>query len=93
MDITWSDEAPDSFEGEYERRRVRSPRQAERFAAEVLDAVTRIERFPRSGRMVPEHQNPLLREIPIGRWRLMYRLSADGISIELLVPGTLRLDS
>ncbi len=92
MEIIWNDEVA-AFEDEYERLNERSTEAADRFAESLLNAVAQLEQFPEHGRVVPEHQNPRLREVFVGSWRLIYRLSADGLSLEVLVPKTFRLDA
>jgi len=39
---------------------------AQVFAIDVLQAVNRLIDFPKSGRMVPEADNPIIREIILG---------------------------
>lgn len=45
--------------------RERSPDVAERFAAEVREALQHLERFPRSGAFVPGANDPEVRRLPI----------------------------
>lgn len=91
MRVTWTEEAIDSFDEVCDFMAVRSERAAERFSAAAVDAVQQINEFPESGRMVPEHQNPRLREILLYRYRLIYRLSSDGIIIEAFLHASVRL--
>ena len=42
-------------------------------ALRLVEAVERLERFPDSGRMVPEFRRPDLREVLEGRYRIVYR--------------------
>ena len=44
-------------------------------------AVERLFLFPESGRIVPEIQDPSLREVIIGSYRIVYRLIRDEIHI------------
>ncbi|MEO8637159.1 MAG: type II toxin-antitoxin system RelE/ParE family toxin [Gemmatimonadales bacterium] len=43
----------------------------------LFTAVDRLEVFPDSGRIVPEFQRRDLREVILGSYRIVYRLSAD----------------
>lgn len=41
--------------------------------ASVIDRVEQLERFPESGRAVPEFDNPHLRELELPPFRIVYR--------------------
>ena len=41
--------------------------------ARIFSAVERLLRFPQSGRTVPERDEPEIREIIVGRFRMVYR--------------------
>ncbi len=41
--------------------------------------------------MVPERENPRLREMLVEGYRLIYRLGADGITIEIVVHASMTL--
>jgi toxin ParE1/3/4 len=48
----------------------------------IYDASYEPERFPEMGRMIPELQNPALREIIFEKqYRMMYRVTAETIEI------------
>jgi toxin ParE1/3/4 len=46
-----------------------------------FSAVERLFQFPESGRIVPEVQDPSLREVIIGSYRIVYRLIRTEIHI------------
>jgi len=50
-----------------------SPHYARLMVERLVGAVERLQQFPDSGRMVPEHQNPVLREVLEGNYRIVYR--------------------
>jgi len=50
-----------------------------------------IEQFPESGRSVPEAGNRSLRELVVGPYRLLYRLTADGAEVVIVVHGCIDL--
>ena len=54
-----------------------SARYAEVVVDRLLSAVDRLERFPRSGRVVPELQREDLREVLLGNYRIVYWLVED----------------
>lgn len=50
------------------------PAAALRWAKEVYRKVSRLKRFPRSGRVVPEFGREEVREILIGNYRVIYKI-------------------
>jgi len=44
------------------------------FATNLLSVVERLVKFPESGRIVPERNDPHVREIIFGNYRIVYRL-------------------
>lgn len=53
----------------------------------------RVERFPTSGRVVPEHLNSLYREIVVGSYRAIYRYDEerDVVLVVAVVHGSRQL--
>jgi len=49
---------------------------------DVLHAIGRLEDFPQSGRIVPEKNDPQIRDIILGNYRIVYRVR--GTIVELL---------
>jgi toxin ParE1/3/4 len=58
-----------------------SPEAARKWVDEIFSKVERIEEFPVSGRLVPELERKDIREILFGNYRIIYRISANDISI------------
>lgn len=60
-------------------------RDSERYAALLVErlvaAVSRLETFPHSGRLVPEVGDEALREVIYGNYRLVYRLQVETAEI------------
>ena len=54
---------------------------AQRWANDVVVAVERLARFPRSGRMVSEIGVEHIREVIFGRYRIIYRLRKSSIVV------------
>ena len=48
---------------------------------DVFDAVERLSTFPLSGRIVPECEDPAIREIIFGRYRIIYRVQGDLVEL------------
>jgi toxin ParE1/3/4 len=57
------------------------PRAAEKWASGLVEAVAKLKRHPRLGRVVPEIRQEQYREIIYGNYRVVYRLSENFISI------------
>jgi plasmid stabilization system protein ParE len=52
------------------------------FVFDVFSSVERVVKFPNSGRIVPELNDPAVRELILGSYRIIYRFQKD--TIELL---------
>lgn len=65
------------------------------FVAKVFNIADRLAIFPQSGRIVPEYQNKLIREILFGNYRVVYRIDLAIVNVlavsnsaqTLVVPG------
>ena len=58
------------------------PEVGQRLVAAVIEHVEQLEIFPESGTVTPEFDNPLLRELHLPPFRIVYRVeSADLVSI------------
>ena len=54
-----------------------NPERAMSFGYQLISQIDRLEDFPESGRIVPEYQNQLLREIIFRPYRIVYRVNHD----------------
>ena len=54
---------------------------ANKFAEGAFDATERLTVFPESGRIVPEYQNPDIREIVYGSYRIIYEIVNNGVYV------------
>jgi toxin ParE1/3/4 len=84
-EVAWTDEAL----ADVERARAYVARESARGAQTVVrrirDAVRRLHEHPASGRMVPEFDDPVYREVIAGRYRVIYRLDADENRVRILM--------
>ncbi|MBI4778139.1 type II toxin-antitoxin system RelE/ParE family toxin [Candidatus Desantisbacteria bacterium] len=62
------------------------------FAKKVLLTIEDIALFPRIGRIVPEYNNPNLRERIYGNYRIVYRLKDGIIEIAAICHGAQLLE-
>jgi plasmid stabilization system protein ParE len=58
-----------------------SPHYAQLVRQQLIAAVERLPAFPQSGRVVPEVDNPAIREVIQGSYRIVYRLVHGEIHI------------
>ena len=65
-------------------------------AQRIFETIKRLEHFPESGRIVPEINNPQIREIILGDYRIIYRCRKNIVEIitvyhasRLLNPNTI----
>ena len=65
---------------------------AQLFAVDILQAVERLADFPESGRIVPEANNPIIREIILGNYRIVYRFRKETVEILTVYHGARLLD-
>jgi len=61
-----------------------SPSAAKRFVKSLFQTVERLADFPESGRVVPEFNEPLIREVIRKPCRIVYRLDNDKQLIEIV---------
>lgn len=61
-----------------------NPEAARRFGKQVKEKVSRLARFPRSGRIVPEFSVHGLREVIAGDYRIIYRVVSAKPQVEIL---------
>ncbi len=62
------------------------------FAKKVLAMIEDLPSFPKIGRVVPEYDDPNLREQIYGNYRIVYRLKDDIIEIAAICHGAQRLE-
>ena len=58
-----------------------SKKYADRFVDKILARVDQLENFPRSGRIVPEFNSEIIRELIEGNYRIIYKIDLDYIAI------------
>jgi len=51
----------------------------------IIHAMRRLEAFPFSGRLVPEFDDPNIREIFAYNYRIVYRLAAERVTIAAVI--------
>lgn len=62
------------------------------FASKIIDSVEILKTFPEIGRIVPEYDNPNLREIIYRNYRIVYKISIDTVEIVTVFQGSKQLE-
>lgn len=61
---------------------------AERFGLRIVEAPRRLEQFPHVGRMMPVFQDPNIRELICGGYRIVYQIRGDVCYIVAVIHGS-----
>jgi len=72
--LIWSPDAADDLQNIYDYIARDSQRFANSVVREIVELVERIPQFPHAGRIVPEYQNPAIRERIYKSYRIIYRI-------------------
>ncbi|HXI83118.1 MAG TPA: type II toxin-antitoxin system RelE/ParE family toxin [Verrucomicrobiae bacterium] len=81
MKIVWTEPAVTDLDAIRTYIARDSETYADALILEIFEATDRLERFPESGRVVPELNDPTTREIIVGSYRVMYDTSGDAVRI------------
>ncbi len=81
MKIVWSPLAVDRVFEIAEYIALDKPSAATDWVDTVFESVKRLNKFPRSGRVVPEIQLDEFREIILDNYRIIYRIEEKQVSI------------
>ena len=81
MKIIWSPLAIDRITEIAEYISADSPISAERWIDSIFKKVSRLKKYPGSGRIVPELNIPRIREIISGNYRIIYRVKQESIVV------------
>lgn len=79
--IVWSAEALADLTSIHEYIAQTSPRYAAVVAGRLVEAVTRLVQFPESGRIVPEVNEPSVREVIHGSYRIVYEYREGQVEV------------
>jgi plasmid stabilization system protein ParE len=91
-EIRWTQQASNDLEAITEFIANDSELYAQFFATDILDTIDRLVAFPESGRIVPEADNPVIREIIFGNYRIVYRFRKEIVEVLTLCHGARLLD-
>jgi plasmid stabilization system protein ParE len=92
VEVRWTPQAADDLDAIAEFIGHDSEHYACLFVMDVLQAVERLVDLPRIGRVVPEMNDPAIRELILGNYRIIYRLHTELAEILTVHNGTQLLD-
>jgi len=79
--VLWTDIARDDLKSVFEYISEDSSFYAKRFTEKLLVKVEVLVEFPKMGRIVPEFENPEIRELIEGNYRIVYKVFEDRVDI------------
>jgi len=85
--LRWTEQATSQLAAIAEYIAVSSPVYAEQVVDRLVRRLGQAQRFPESGRMVPEFQHADVRELVERPYRLIYRVRSDAIEVLSIVHG------
>ena len=87
MSVLWTEGAWNDLQGAADYIAKDSPRYSAAFVREVRDAARSLAYLARRGRVVPEFDDPSIRELLVRSYRLIYQVSDETARIIALVHG------
>lgn len=88
MKVQWTVPAIDDLESIRTYIARDSDFYAARFVEKIIDTVENLTVFPEIGRVVPEAEDPRIREIIFQNFRIMYRIQNESIQIIAILRGS-----
>jgi addiction module RelE/StbE family toxin len=90
-EVSWSENALNNLNDIGEYISVDSVKYAQITVEELFNCVQILSTFPESGRIVPEFNNPKIREIIKGNYRVVYKIISKNKMVVLTVHHSKRL--
>jgi toxin ParE1/3/4 len=87
MNVHWTDTARRHLDAIHRYIVQDSPAYAKRMIDHLTRRSQQIGDFPLSGRMVPEHEMPQIREVIEGPYRIIYYIKPNQIDVLAVVHG------
>ena len=86
--IEWSETAKNDFRNIVNYISHDSPSYSEYFIKGILEKIDFLKDFPKIGRILPESDDPNDRELIFQRYRIIYNVSHEMITIEMIIHGS-----
>ena len=93
MKLRWSPEALQDLLDIHDFISRKAPAQADQLIDALITSAEQLERFPHSGRSVPEYDVPAIREIIHSPYRIIYRVENTSVEIVTVLHGARKLTS
>ena len=75
--VIWTEIAMEDLQLIHEYISKDSKLYADRFVEKLIKRVDQLENFPKSGRVVPEFNSEIIRELIEGNYRIIYKISGQ----------------
>lgn len=79
--LVWTEFALDDLQLIHEYISSDSKRYADRLIEKIINRVDQLEKFPKSGRVVPEFDTESIRELIEGNYRIVYKITSHQVTI------------
>ena len=89
--VIWTDPGFESLEEARRYIAQQSPQTAQAVVERIVQATRQLETIPNSGRLLPDSDEPNVREIIVLNHRVIYRVRDDEVEILLVRHGARRL--
>jgi plasmid stabilization system protein ParE len=89
--IIWTIDAAASFEEVVQYIARDSPYYASEFAKRIIESIEKLQSFPQMGRIVPEYNDPDIRELIYHNYRIVYRVRSSSVCLLLITHGARQL--
>jgi toxin ParE1/3/4 len=76
--VNWTEHAVDRLDQIHDYIAEDKPSAASSLIEQLIDQTEKLDRFPQSGRVVPEFSDPTIREILFNEYRIVYKIRNDG---------------
>jgi addiction module RelE/StbE family toxin len=91
MRLEWSPQASKDLEAIEDYIAKDDPRAAAAWIERLIERAEKAISAPRAGRMVPEWQDPAIREVLLRTYRIIYRIEEDCLRVLTVLEGHKRL--
>ena len=85
--VIWTDNALEELRCAADFIARDSRRYANALLDDALEAARSLRSFPRRGRLVPELLNPEMRELLVGKYRMIYQVQDDSVRVVAFLHG------
>lgn len=90
--INWSENALTDIENIAEHIGRDSIFYAKQVVAKIKEKSESLKHYPERGRVVPEFRNPLIREVFVYSYRVIYQIAGQNVEILTVIHGRKLLD-